>query len=192
MLPSTTIKVKPIAAKENNKNSLNTVINSKNELNNYGLFLMSTILNNVLLPGFLDYDYCLNSDNKNYILPYSDHWLYPNYDPYLYKLVSLVKQNGKTIDSVATKFGVRTVYVDVEAPDAESAADGTYMEVDGYINNPYYANNITFTSPQGDISSSANTIQLAIQDLETRKAALAGDTFTGVVTGAGKVAVVVA
>jgi hypothetical protein len=53
------------------------------------------------------------------------------------------------------------------------------VEVDGYINNPYYANNITFTAPQGSIPGSANTIQLAIQDLETRKAALSAATFTG-------------
>lgn len=53
------------------------------------------------------------------------------------------------------------------------------LEVDGYINNPYYANNITFTAPFGSISASANTIQLAIQDLETRKAALTAATFTG-------------
>jgi hypothetical protein len=53
------------------------------------------------------------------------------------------------------------------------------IEVDGYINNPYYANNITFTAPFGSIPASANTIQLAIQDLETRKAALTAATFTG-------------
>lgn len=56
------------------------------------------------------------------------------------------------------------------------------VEVDGYINNPYYANNITFTAPQGGIVASANTIQLAIQDIETRKAALAGAAFTGLTT----------
>ena len=56
------------------------------------------------------------------------------------------------------------------------------VEVDGFIDNPYYANNITFTAPFGSIDSSANTIQLAIQDLETRKAALAGPSFTGTVT----------
>lgn len=27
----------------------------------------------------------LNDDKGKYIIPYSDHWLYPNYDPYLYK-----------------------------------------------------------------------------------------------------------
>jgi hypothetical protein len=53
------------------------------------------------------------------------------------------------------------------------------IEVDGYIINPYYANNISFTTPQGSIPSSANTIQLAIQDLESRKAALSSATFTG-------------
>lgn len=56
------------------------------------------------------------------------------------------------------------------------------VEVDGYYVNPYYANNITFTAPFGDIVSSANTIQLAIQDLETRKAPLASPAFTGVAT----------
>lgn len=57
------------------------------------------------------------------------------------------------------------------------------LEVDGYYVNPYYANNITFTAPFGDIIATANTIQLAIQDIETRKAALAGASFTGLVTG---------
>ena len=57
------------------------------------------------------------------------------------------------------------------------------VEVDGYINNPYFANNITFTAPFGGITSTANTIQLSIQDLETRKAALSSSSFTGTVTG---------
>jgi len=57
--------------------------------------------------------------------------------------------------------------------------DSLMIEVDGYIINPYYANNITFTAPFGGITSTANTIQLAIQDVETRKATLASPTFTG-------------
>jgi len=61
--------------------------------------------------------------------------------------------------------------------------DSILIEVDGYYVNPYYANNITFTAPFSGIVSSANTIQLAIQDIETRKAALAGATFTGDVQG---------
>ena len=56
------------------------------------------------------------------------------------------------------------------------------MEVDGYIVNPYYANNITFTAPQGNIPESANTIQLAIADLESRKASLSSPAFTGIAT----------
>ena len=60
--------------------------------------------------------------------------------------------------------------------------DVVFVEVDGYINNPYYANNITFTAPFGGIVASANTIQLAIQDLESRKATLASPTFTGLPT----------
>jgi hypothetical protein len=57
--------------------------------------------------------------------------------------------------------------------------DTVLVEVDGYIINPYYANNITYTSPQGGIVASANTIQLAITDLETRKAPLASPQLTG-------------
>ena len=60
--------------------------------------------------------------------------------------------------------------------------DVVLIEVDGYINNPYYANNITFTAPFGGIISSANTIQLAIQDIETRKATLDSPTFIGLPT----------
>jgi hypothetical protein len=64
-----------------------------------------------------------------------------------------------------------------------TSGDGVLIEVDGYYVNPYYANNITFTAPFGGIVSSANTIQLAIQDVETRKAALSGGTFTGAIYG---------
>lgn len=63
-----------------------------------------------------------------------------------------------------------------------TSGDVVLLEVDGYINNPYYANNITFTAPQGSIPGSANTIQLAINDLESRKATLASPALTGVPT----------
>jgi hypothetical protein len=50
---------------------------------------------------------------------------------------------------------------------------------------PYFANNITFTAPYAGISNVQSTIQLAIQDLETRKATItsptiSNPTFTGV------------
>ena len=61
--------------------------------------------------------------------------------------------------------------------------DNILIEVDGYIYNPYYANNIGFTAPFGDITASSNTIQLAIQSVETRKASLSGAAFSNVVTG---------
>ena len=41
------------------------------------------------------------------------------------------------------------------------------VEVDGYVANPYYANNITF-SVNANISSTANTIQLAIDGLTSK------------------------
>lgn len=53
------------------------------------------------------------------------------------------------------------------------------IEVDGYTNYPYYANNIAFTAPIGGIIQSANTIQLAIESVETRKATIASPSFTG-------------
>jgi hypothetical protein len=62
---------------------------------------------------------------------------------------------------------------------APALNDSILLEVDGFINNPYYANNIAFTAPQGDISGSANTIQLAINDLESRKATIVSPSFTG-------------
>ena len=56
------------------------------------------------------------------------------------------------------------------------------VEVDGYYTYNNAANNVPFTAPYGGIVSSANTVQLAIQDLETRKATLDSPTFTGSVT----------
>jgi hypothetical protein len=56
------------------------------------------------------------------------------------------------------------------------------LEVDGYINNPYYANTIAFTTPFGTIPASANTIQLAIEEVEINKASLFGASFSGMVT----------
>lgn len=53
------------------------------------------------------------------------------------------------------------------------------FEVDAYMVYAYYANNITITTPIGAIPATANTIELAISNLETRKAALSGATFTG-------------
>ena len=63
-----------------------------------------------------------------------------------------------------------------------ATGDAVLVEVDGYYVNPYYANNITFTAPQGGIVSTANTIQLAIADLESRKATLISPALTGVPT----------
>ena len=61
-----------------------------------------------------------------------------------------------------------------------SVGDSILIEVDGYIINPYYANNIP-VSPTGTITG--NTIQDAVNTLESSKAALAGATFIGDVTG---------
>ena len=45
--------------------------------------------------------------------------------------------------------------------------DEIFIEVDGYYNNPYYANNISYTI-NGNISATANTIQLAIDTLTSK------------------------
>jgi len=56
--------------------------------------------------------------------------------------------------------------------------DNILFEVDGYIINPYYANNISFTA-NPTIGTTANTIQLAIDGLTTLAAPKASPTFTG-------------
>ena len=57
-------------------------------------------------------------------------------DPYLYRLVSLVKQNGKIIDSATTKFGVRTVTVDV---DKGLFINGKSVKIQGTCNHQDHA-----------------------------------------------------
>ena len=65
---------------------------------------------------------------------------------------------------------------------APVVSDRVLIEVDGYINNPYYANNIAYTINQ-TISGSADTIQLAIDALASAAAFKSGTTFTGDVVG---------
>jgi hypothetical protein len=48
-----------------------------------------------------------------------------------------------------------------------ATGDDILIEVDGYYNNPYYANTLSFTV-NGNISANANTIQLAIDGLTTK------------------------
>jgi hypothetical protein len=48
-----------------------------------------------------------------------------------------------------------------------TSGDVVLLEVDGYIDNPYYANNISFTV-NSNISSTANTIQLALDGLTSK------------------------
>jgi len=67
------------------------------------------------------------------------------------------------------------------------SGDAILVEVDGYYVNPYYANNIAFTI-NSNISSTANTIQLAIDGLTTKLTTYyanltGGSTFTGDVRG---------
>lgn len=65
---------------------------------------------------------------------------------------------------------------------APANGDRILIEVDGYILNPYYANNIAYTV-NPIISGSANTIQLAIDGLASAAALKSGTTFTGDVVG---------
>ena len=67
------------------------------------------------------------------------------------------------------------------------SGDAILIEVDGYYVNPYYANNIAFTI-NSSISSTANTIQLAVDGLTTKLTTyyanlLGGSTFTGDIKG---------
>ena len=63
-----------------------------------------------------------------------------------------------------------------------TAGDIVLIEVDGYYLQTQYANTTPYL-PSGDITASSNTVQLAIDSLESRKAALAGAAFTGITTG---------
>ena len=75
-------------------------------------------------------------------------------------------------------------------PSTAGVSNGYVLSANGNSINwvahgPYYANNITFTAPYAGISNVQSTIQLAIQDLETRKATItsptiSNPTFTGV------------
>jgi hypothetical protein len=78
-----------------------------------------------------------------------------------------------------TESGTTSVVFDL----APLSGSKILFEVDAYMIYAYYANNITITTPIGGIPSTANTIELALSSLETRKAALAGATFTGHATG---------
>ena len=65
--------------------------------------------------------------------------------------------------------------------------DNILIEVDGYIINPYYANNIPFTI-NSEISASANTIQLAVDGLTSKLTSYYANTdltttFSGPVLG---------
>ena len=55
------------------------------------------------------------------------------------------------------------------------------IEVDGYINNPYYANNIAYTI-NALVGTSANTIQLALDALAGNVAFKASPALTGIAT----------
>ena len=65
---------------------------------------------------------------------------------------------------------------------APASGSPILFEVDGYTNNPYYANNITY-SVNATIGSTANTIQLAIDGLTSIAALKSGTTFTSPVMG---------
>ena len=83
--------------------------------------------------------------------------------------------------------GVRQYMVDYEETSPTSvtmttalnSGDTVMIEVDGYYEYTYYANTIPFTAPYGGIVSSANTVQLALESIETRKAPLASPSFIG-------------
>jgi len=73
------------------------------------------------------------------------------------------------VDGVRQFPGVYTETSNTSFTFATSPPSGTsiLVEVDGYVSNPYYANNITF-SVNANISSTANTIQLAIDGLTSK------------------------
>jgi hypothetical protein len=69
----------------------------------------------------------------------------------------------------------------IQFVNAPASGDKILVEVDGYVVYEYFANNIVYGPASGDMVGT--TIQAAIDNLETRKAALKGADFTGQVTG---------
>jgi hypothetical protein len=62
--------------------------------------------------------------------------------------------------------------------------DSILLEVDGYYVDPITTQITLHSLHHKEVfHTSANTIQLAINDLESRKAALTGATFTGIASG---------
>jgi len=70
----------------------------------------------------------------------------------------------------------------VRMNNALTSGDGVLVEVDGYYVWSNAANVTSFTAPYGGIVSTANTVQLAIESIESRKAPLASPSFSGVPT----------
>jgi hypothetical protein len=83
----------------------------------------------------------------------------------------------------ALNLGANTISFTTVPP----TGDAVLIEVDGYYVNPYYANNIAFTI-NSNISTTANTIQLAIDGLTSKVTTyyanlVGGSTFTGDIRG---------
>jgi beta-galactosidase len=52
-----------------------------------------------------------SSSTTKQTLTVSDPHLWSLEDPYLYRVISIVKQNGKVVDSVSSRFGIRTIEI---------------------------------------------------------------------------------
>jgi len=87
------------------------------------------------------------------------------------------------VRQLESEYTANTVTSRVVMTTAPYVGDVILVEVDGYTTYEYYANNIAYGPVTGSIPSSANTIQLAIDDLESRKMPKIGGTFTGDVIG---------
>jgi beta-galactosidase len=57
-------------------------------------------------------------------------------DPYLYRIVSLIKRNGKTVDSIQQRFGIRTIRID---PAQGFFLNGRHLKIKGTNNHQDHA-----------------------------------------------------
>jgi len=87
------------------------------------------------------------------------------------------------VRQLESEYTANTVTSRVVMTAAPLVGDVILLEVDGFTTYEYYANNIAYGPVTGSIPSSANTIQLAIDDIESRKMPKIGGTFTGDVVG---------
>ena len=123
-----------IHSKQNGKNATVSVeipvINSKNIMANGNAYSYITDRAGKRIASATPYNFKLNANGKTLIkqqVNVSDPRLWNVDDPYLYRVITIIKQGNKTIDSINTRFGIRTV----EVKNTGLFVNGKYTKIKG-------------------------------------------------------------